>query len=691
VSSNLKRTHTQVFNSLNQLWKDVNAAGTAAVTTTFGYDTNGNQTTVAAPLSRNSSNTYDELNRLNQITDPASGVTAFGYDANDNLTQVTDPRSLVTSYTYNGLGDLKTQVSPDTGTTTNTYDSGGNLKTSTDARGAVADYAYDALNRVTSVSYKVGGVADQTISYTYDTGTNQKGHLTGASDANQSLSWTYDAQGRVTGKGQVVGSITKSIGYGYNANGQMASMVLPSGTTITYGYNANNQVTSVTLNGSPALTILNNIKYDPFGPITGWAWGNSTISSRVFDSDGKLTDIASAGQRTFGYDDALRITGVTDVTDSAQSWTLGYDLLDRLNAATRTGLAIGYTYDASGNRLSQTGTSPSTYSMSGSSNKLTSTSGVLSRSYSYDAVGNTIASGATVHSYNNANRMKTGRLAGGSDTTYIYNALGQRVKKSGGAIANPIYFMHDETGHLVGEYDSSGDLIQETVWLGDIPVATLRPNGATVDLFYVHTDQLNTPKKVSRPSDNALRWKWDPTPFGEGVPDQNPASIGTFVYNLRFPGQQFDVETNLNYNYFRDYDPAVGRYVQPDPLGIDADVALYRYVGNSPLSAVDPLGLETLPDSGRGKPGSYPKCIKWPKFPSSCGKDCGNACAIERGKMTQGCLKDCKWRIPFPALLLGTCSEAANEWGRQCLDSCLSSQGKCYANCPAPTGDTTET
>ena len=141
--------------------QDVNAAGTAAVTTTFGYDTNGNQTSIAAPLARNAGNAYDEFNRLKQITDPASGVTQFGYDANDNLTSVTDPRSLHTTYTYTGFGDLKTQVSPDTGTTTNTYDSGGNLSTSTDARGAVSTYTYDALNRVTSVAYALGGTTDR--------------------------------------------------------------------------------------------------------------------------------------------------------------------------------------------------------------------------------------------------------------------------------------------------------------------------------------------------------------------------------------------------------------------------------------------------------------------------------------------------------------------------------------------------
>jgi RHS repeat-associated protein len=597
-SQALKRTHSRVFNALNQLWKDVNASGTAAVTTTFGYDDNGNQTTTNAPLSRNSTNTYDALNRLKQITDPASGLTQFGYDANDNLTSVTDPRSLVTSYTYSGFGDLKTQVSPDTGTTTNTYDSAGNLDTSTDARGAVADYAYDALNRVTSVSYILSGITDQTITYTYDAGTNQKGHLTSASDANHTLSWTYDAQGRVTGKGQQVDSVTKAIGYGYNAQGQLGSIVLPSGTTVLYGYNSNGQVNSVSLS-SLSTTILNNITYDPFGPITGWTWGNSTTASRTFDADGKLTTLGGQESKTFGYDDAFRITGVTDNLDSTKTWTLGYDNLDRLNSGAKTGTTIGYTYDANGNRLSQTGTSASTYSVASSSNRLSSTTGPLSRSYTYDAVGNTLTSGATVHTYNHANRMKTSRLVGNGDTTYIYNALGQRVKKSGGVIASAVYFIYDEAGHLVGEYDGSGNLIQETVWLGDIPVATLRPNGGGVDVFYVHTDQLNTPRKVSRPSDNALRWRWDPTPFGEGAPDENPASLGAFVYDLRFPGQHFDLESGFNYNYFRDYDPATGRYPQSDPIGLRGGLNTYSYVSGNPIMSIDPRGLAgTIPRVG---------------------------------------------------------------------------------------------
>ena len=99
-----------------------------------------------------------------------------------------------------------TQTSPDTALTTNTYDSGGNLKTSTDARSAITTYNYDVLNRVTGAAFKIGASTDQTITYTYDAGTNGKGHLTGASDGNHTIAWNYDSQGRVTARGSRSGA-----------------------------------------------------------------------------------------------------------------------------------------------------------------------------------------------------------------------------------------------------------------------------------------------------------------------------------------------------------------------------------------------------------------------------------------------------------------------------------------------------
>jgi len=196
--------------------------------------------------------------------------------------------------------------------------------------------------------------------------------------------------------------------------------------------------------------------------------------------------------------------------------------------------------------------------------------------------------------YNNAGRLQT--LANSSSTEVsIYNALGQRIRISGG-VNGTVLYAYDEAGHLLGEYDSTGGLIEETVWLGDIPVATLRPNGATVSIYYVHSDQLNTPREVTRPSDNTPMWTWNSDAFGTDAANPNPAGAGTFAYNLRFPGQLFDGQAGLHDNWLRDYDPAVARYAQSDPIGIDAGINTFTYVGNNPLTWLDPTGLVRILD-----------------------------------------------------------------------------------------------
>jgi RHS repeat-associated protein len=588
-SNALHRTHTRVINSLNELYQDVNAAGTPAVTTTFGYDLNGNESSIAAPLSRNTANAFDELNRLKQIIDPASGVTQLSYDANDNLTSVTDPRTLATSYSYNGFGDLLTQLSPDTGTTVNTYDSGGNLATSTDARGAVSTYSYDALNRVTSVAYSLSGTTDQTIAFTYDVGTNGRGHLTGASDANHSMSWGYDALGRVTSKSQTVGTVPLGVSYGYT-NADLTSVTTPSGQSVVYGYNGDHQIVSVSVNGT---TVLNSATYEPLGPVNGWAWGNGTTVARTYDMDGKIAQIADSGTKTFSYDNAFRITGITDTSTGAANWTYGYDLLDRITSGSGSnGTTRGWTYDANGNRLTETGSAPSTYSISPTGNQITGITGALARTYGYDAAGNTLSYSTVSATYNDAGRLKTVTQSGATETL-IYDALGQRIETSGGA-AGTVLYAYDEAGHVLGEYDGGGNLIEETVWLGDIPVATLQSNGSGgIAIYYVHTDQLNTPRAITRPSDNVLMWTWYSDPFGTDAANENPAGAGAFVYNLRFAGQVFDGQAGLHANGFRDcYDPAIGRYCESDPIGLGGGLNTYAYTGSNPLDHVDRLGLD---------------------------------------------------------------------------------------------------
>jgi RHS repeat-associated protein len=88
-------------------------------------------------------------------------------------------------------------------------------------------------------------------------------------------------------------------------------------------------------------------------------------------------------------------------------------------------------------------------------------------------------------------------------------------------------------------------------------------------------------------------WRWDnDDPYGNNAPNENPAGAGQFTCNLRLPGQYFDAELNTHYNYFRDYDPAIGRYIQSDPIGLQGGINTYSYVLNNPLTYADPFGLD---------------------------------------------------------------------------------------------------
>ncbi|MDD4930277.1 MAG: hypothetical protein PHP85_13505 [Gallionella sp.] len=109
--------------------------------------------------------------------------------------------------------------------------------------------------------------------------------------------------------------------------------------------------------------------------------------------------------------------------------------------------------------------------------------------------------------------------------------------------------------------------------------------------YYIHSDHLDTPRMITDTA-GAVVWQWDNVdPFGNNMADENPTGAGAFSFNLRFPGQYFDRETNTHYNINRDYDPAIGRYVTSDPIGLGGGINTYQYVNSNPLSYSDQNGL----------------------------------------------------------------------------------------------------
>lgn len=112
-------------------------------------------------------------------------------------------------------------------------------------------------------------------------------------------------------------------------------------------------------------------------------------------------------------------------------------------------------------------------------------------------------------------------------------------------------------------------------------------------LTYLETDHLGSPRAAINPATNAPVWRWHlaGSAFGESPPNEQPGGSAPFKLNLRFPGQYFDAESGMHYNYFRDYEPGTGRYVESDPIGLQGGLNLYAYASGNSISRLDRLGL----------------------------------------------------------------------------------------------------
>ncbi|MGH7745866.1 MAG: hypothetical protein ACREQ5_13965, partial [Candidatus Dormibacteria bacterium] len=484
-SGAVARSATATFDELNRLLSSIGAAGQ---TTSFSYDRTDNPTVVQDPLNNQYSYAFDALNRLISESGPLQYSVFIGYDAQDHVTTVTDPRGLVTTFVRDGFGDVISRSSPDSGATVYTYNNRGLLKRVTKPSGVVTTSTYDLLNRLTSKSYSTD--ASKNVAYSYDAVTNGNkgiGHLTGMTDASGSTSWNYDGSGQVISKTVTIGTQTFTTQYSYDpASGHLLSMTLPSGTVVGYSW-TNSRITALTLGGSP---LVSNISYKPFGAPRAWTLANGELGSRSYDLDGRIT---ADPVETIGYDTGSRITSWTLGNRSALSGTqtYGYDALNRLIGYTGIGGPISYGYDANGNRTTQTVSGVTTsYSIDPGSNRLNSLSYPGgSTTLGYDANGSLTSKGSASLGYDAQGRLSS-LNNGAISASNVYDGLGQRAQETAGTVST--VFVYDEAAHLIGEYAPNGTLTEETIYLGDMPVAVNK----TLGTYYVHADYRNTPRQI---------------------------------------------------------------------------------------------------------------------------------------------------------------------------------------------------
>jgi RHS repeat-associated protein len=591
------RQKTRAFDELGRMLRDVGAAGQ---TWTYAYDHNGNAVTLTDPLAGATARAFDPLDRLVQETDALASVTDLARDAADNLTGVTDPRGNATTYVHDGFGRVIEEASPDRGSTVYTYDPAGNRLSRTDARGVVTDYAYDALGRLAAKSFPASPA--ENVTYTYDDPTPGRfaiGRLSRIDDASGATEYAYDDRGNTVRETRTIGGIAYVTEYAHDLADNLVEITYPSGRIVSYARDAHGRVTAVTTKAdavAPAVTVATNIAYLPFGPIASFDFGNGQSASFSYDQDYRLTAVDTtdgftpAQNLALAHDAAGNVAAITDLLDAARTQSFGYDALHRLTDATGAYGDISYAYDPVGNRLTRTildGTSTTeTYTYPLDSNRLLSvTDGTATRSLAYDPAGNAITDNANglALTYNDANRLAAVDAGAVQLATYLHNALGERVAKQAGSAAT--HYHYDRDGILLAESDATGAATREHIHLAGLPLALIADAGGTPALQFVHTDHLGTPQKMT---DTAGQVVWDARfrPFGEAH-----ALTGPAANDNRFPGQRLDGDTGFHYNYFRDYDPTIGRYLQSDPIGLAGGLNVYAYIDANPVNGINPLGL----------------------------------------------------------------------------------------------------
>ena len=563
----------QLFqNADGQVSRTVDALGR---TTEFRYDDTGNLTRIVAPNGDISTFNYDSRGNLLSSTDPLGQQVSFTYDSEFNQIQtVRDQRGNSINYSYDDAGNLDGIVYADGSGETYRYNADGEVTTSINRRGQAINYSYDERGLLTKKAFADGTEA----TFEYD----ERGNLTKAVDADSSVAYAYDSANRLT---KVTYGTGRFLEFDYDAGGRRSRMVDQDGFTTNYLYDEVGRLEQLT-DKDDANVI--TYSYDEVGRLAREDNGNGTYTTYSYDTAGQLLSIVNYqpdgdinSHYDYTYDELGQRTSMTTLEGMT---SYGYDATGQLTSVELpNGREIVYEYDAAGNRISVTDDGVKT---NYTTNNLNQYATVGDAVYNYDTDGNLISTvegdDTWTYSYDIENRL-IGVTTPDGTWAYEYDALGNRIASIEGI--DRTEYLLDPTGvsDLVGEYtDDTAFIYRHGLGLSSRTIA----DSTTT---YYDTDAIGSVIGLSD-FDGTYVNTYNYLPFGE-VLNETKTISNPFEYVGEFG--VLKEENDLNFMRARFYSPMSGRFVSPDPIGVNGGVNLYRYVDNNPVTFVDPIGLST--------------------------------------------------------------------------------------------------
>gem|GEM_PF-4538992 len=586
------------YNEFGQLAKEDNQDQGKSILTYIDYDKYGNRTDQTDTNGYVTEEEYDALGRLQTSKDQLGGITYLTQSAADNLLSVVDPEGNRHEYKYDVANHLVEEVYPDQTSIKYSYYPTGELKQKTDAKGQITEYALDDDGRISHIRYyadatqSAAATPEKTVTIEYD----HNNRVTSYYDADTKFSYGYNPRGEVTEVISDYGVFSKTQKYAYYPDGGLKSYTNPEQVTYTYGYNISGELESVNIPGAGLLTYsdyqwnIPQVQNLPGGSkVTSTFNGyQQPETSLLADALGEQIENNEYGYEAQGYLNSI----ITNANGASRDQQVSYDQLYRVGEYTSTAdvdseddssVTNSYGYDGVSNRISHNSNNW-VYQY----NRLISTP---EYNYSYDLNGSLItitdaADNSTVQTaeFNLQDRLVS--LTKNNVTTrYSYDPAGViRLKKT-----NPeatIYYLYGKSG-LSAEYDTAGKLLKEYQFAPQ-QGWNMQPLFQKTDgqYYYYQLDYRNAPKRLIDSAGDTV-WQASYDDFGNA-----DVQVAKTENNLRLPGQYYDKESGYYYNYFRYYDPTIGRYISSDPIGLEAGINTYVYVSGNPVTYLDLMGLE---------------------------------------------------------------------------------------------------